>query len=57
MDIIIIGRIGEKVIQDIIHNYQENIPEIVLTAKRNIRDIFSAQGYNPNEVVFDVMKI
>ena len=52
MDKIIIGRIGEKTIPETIHNYQSNIPEQELTAKKNIRNKFAAQGYNPNEVIF-----
>lgn len=53
MDKIIIGRIGEKNIPETIHNYQSNIPEQELTAKKNIRNKFAAQGYDPNKVTFD----
>ena len=53
MDRTIIGRIGDKTISETIQNYQANIPEQELTAKKNIRDKFAAQGYNPNEVSFD----
>ena len=52
MDKIIIGRIGEKTISETIQNYQSNIPEQELTAKKNIRNKFAAQGYNPKDVVF-----
>ena len=52
MDRIIIGRIGEKTITETIQNYQSNIPEQELTAKKNIRNKFTAQGYNPKDVVF-----
>jgi hypothetical protein len=52
MDKTIVGRIGEKTIPETIQNYQANIPEQELTAKKNIRDKFAAQGYNPNDVVF-----
>lgn len=52
MDKTIVGRIGEKAIPETIQNYQANIPEQELTAKKNIRDKFAAQGYNPNDVVF-----
>ena len=48
----IIGRIGKKVISETIYKYQSNIPEQELTAKKNIRDKFVAQGYDTNEVVF-----
>lgn len=53
MDKTIIGRIGEKAIPEIIRNYQSNIPEQELTAKKNIRNRFADQGYDPNEVSFD----
>ena len=52
MDKIIVGRVGDKAIPETIKNYQANIPEQELTAKKNIRDKFAAQGYNPKEVVF-----
>ena len=52
MDKTIIGRVGEKTILETISNYQSNIPEQEHTAKKNIRNKFAAQGYNPNEVVF-----
>ena len=52
MDKTIIGRIGKKVISETIYKYQSNIPEQELTAKKNIRDKFVAQGYDPNEVDF-----
>ena len=52
MDRTIIGRIGEKVISETIQNYQSNIPEQELTAKKNIRNKFADQGYNPNDVIF-----
>lgn len=49
----IIGRIGEKAIPETIDNYQSNIPEQELTAKKKIRNKFSEQGYNPNDVIFE----
>lgn len=52
MDKTIIGRIGEKVISETIQYYQSNIPEQELTAKKNIRNKFADQGYNPNDVIF-----
>lgn len=42
----IVGRIGEKVIREIIQNYQSNIPEQELTARKNICNKFVALGYN-----------
>ena len=53
MDKTIIGRIGEKAIPETIHNYQSNIPEQELTAKKNIRNKFAAQGYDPKDVTFE----
>lgn len=53
MDKTIIGRIGEKAIPERIHNYQSNISEQELTAKKNIRNKFAAQGYNPNKVTYN----
>lgn len=53
MDKTIIGRIGEKAIPETIRNYQSNIPEQELTAKKNIRYRFADQGYDPNEVEFE----
>ena len=53
MDKTIIGRIGEKEIPENIHNYQQGIPEQVLTAKKNICNKFAAQGYNPKDVTFE----
>ena len=52
MDKTIVGRIGEKAIPETIHDYQANIPEQELTAKKNICNKFAAQGYNPKEVTF-----
>ena len=43
----------EKAIPETIRNYQSNIPEQELTAKKNIRNKFAAQGYDPNDVAFD----
>lgn len=53
MDRTIIGHIGDKAIPETIHNYQANIPEQELTAKKNIRNKFAAQGYDPKDVIFD----
>jgi hypothetical protein len=53
MDKTIIGRIGEKEIPETISNYQSNIPEQELTAMKNIRNKFAAQGYDPSDVAFD----
>lgn len=53
MDKTIIGHIGEKAISETISNYQLNIPEQELTAKKNIRNKFAAQGCDPNDVAFD----
>lgn len=49
----IVGRIEEKNIHETIMNYQENIPEQILTAKRKIRDKFVAQGYNSKDIVYE----
>lgn len=53
MDKTIVGRTGKKVISETIQNYQANIPEQELTTKKNIRNKFAAQGYNPKDVDFD----
>jgi len=53
MDKTIIGRIGEKDIPETICNYQSNIIEQELTAKKNIFRKFATLGYNPKDVVFD----
>ncbi len=55
MDMTIVGRIGKKIISETIQNYQANIPEQVLTTKKNIRSKFAAQGDDPNKVVFEVL--
>ena len=52
MDKTIIGRIGEIAISETISNYLSSIHEQELTAMKNIRNKFAAQGYNPNNVVF-----
>ena len=54
MDRIITGRINEKTITETIQNYQANIPEQELTAKKNICSKFAAQGYNPKDVTFEI---
>lgn len=41
-----------KTISETIQNYQANIPEQELTAKKNICNKFAAQGYNPKDVIF-----
>ena len=48
------GKVGDKVIEKIIVPYQSNIPEQVLTVKRDIRDTFKCDGYNPNDVIFQI---
>lgn len=53
MEKMIIGRIGEKTIHETIQNYQAKILEQELTAKKNIRNMFESQGYNPEEVTFE----
>ena len=53
MDKTIIGRIGKKAITETICNYQSDIPEQELTAKKNIRNKFAAQGYDSNAVTID----
>lgn len=53
MDRTIIGRIGEKSIPETIQNYQSNVPEQELTAKKNILKKFSAQGYDSKDVTFE----
>ena len=52
MDKTIVGRIGEKVIREIIQNYQSNIPEQELTARKNICNKFVALGYNQDDIIF-----
>ena len=53
MDKTIVGRIGDKKICETIQNFHAKIPEQVQTAKKNIRNMFAAQGFNPRDVVFD----
>lgn len=53
MDKTIVGSIGNIVISETIQNYQADIPEQELTTKKNIRNKFAAQGYNPKDVDFD----
>lgn len=53
MDKTIVGRIGEKTILETIQNYQPNISEQELTAKKNICNKFAARGYNPKDVIFE----
>ncbi len=53
MDRMIIGRVDEATITETIRNYQACIPEQELTAKKNIRDKFAAQGYDPKDVTYD----
>lgn len=52
MEKTIVGRIDGKTISETIQNYQANIPEQELTAKKNICNKFAAQGYNPKDVIF-----
>ena len=54
MDRTITGRIDEKTITETIQNYQANIPEQELTAKKNIRNKFALQGYDPKDVTFEL---
>ena len=49
----IVGRIGEKVIREIIQNYQSNIPEQELPARKNICNKFVALGYNQDDIIFE----
>lgn len=52
MEKTIVGRIDGKTISETIQNYQANIPEQELIAKKNICNKFAAQGYNPKDVIF-----
>lgn len=52
MDKTIIGRIGDIVIPETIHGFQSQILEQENTAKNN-RKKFEAEGYDPNEVIFN----
>ena len=47
------GRIGDITISKTIINYQSNIPEQILTTKKEILNQFAALGFNPNDVTFD----
>lgn len=49
----IIGRIGNTEIPEHILQYDSEINEMILTAKKNIQKKFEALGYNPCDVVFD----
>ena len=48
----IIGRIGKVTISETIQNYQPNIPEQELTAKKCIHNQFEALGYDYRNITF-----
>lgn len=50
---VIVGRIDGKEISRVIDYYQSNIPEQILTEKKNIRRQFEEQGYNGDVVSFE----
>lgn len=48
----IVGKIDNMVVERRIINYRKDIPEELLTTKKNICDEFARHGYNPNEIIF-----
>ena len=38
--------------ETLVMNYRKDIPEELLTTKKNICDEFARHGYNPNEIIF-----
>ena len=50
---IITGRINETAISRFIENYRPDLPEQILTTKREICDEFEKLGYNRDIVEFD----
>ncbi|MBF1581827.1 MAG: hypothetical protein HXO31_02000 [Prevotella sp.] len=48
----IVGKIDNMVVERRIMNYRKDIPEELLTTKKDICDEFARHGYNPNEVIF-----
>lgn len=50
---VITGIVDGKKITRFIENYQPNIPEQVLTEKRNIRNQFEDLGYDGDTVIFE----
>lgn len=50
---IITGRIGNRIIEETIEQYQSSIGEQVRTAKRNIIRRFESFGYTEKDVKFE----
>jgi hypothetical protein len=48
----IVGKIDNMVVERRIMNYRKDIPEELLTTKKNICDEFARHGYNTNEIIF-----
>ena len=40
------------VVERVIMNYRNDIPEELLTTKKEICDEFARQGYNPSNIIF-----
>jgi len=49
----IIGRVGNKSISETIENFNPNIPEQILTAKRNICRKFESLGIRNEYIIFN----
>ena len=49
---IVIGRIGNMVISEMIDNYQASVVEMITTARKNNKKKFEQQGYNSDDVIF-----
>lgn len=48
----IVGKINNMVVERVIMNYRNDIPEELLTTKKEICDEFARQGYNPSNIIF-----
>ena len=48
----IVGKIDNMVVERRIMNYRNDIPEELLTTKKEICDEFARQGYNPSNIIF-----
>ena len=48
----IVGEIDNIVVERVIKNYRNDIPDELLTTKKEICDEFTRRGYNPNEIIF-----
>ena len=52
MKIELVGIIGDVLVTRFIENYNPQVPEQLLTAKKSISEEFRKKGYNPLKIEF-----